>query len=142
MSATTSSIDHNRSEIRAAIAGLVLGMAENLAGVGARTVCFGFGAEGDGDTGDDPRRRAPGTVGRGGDARDDMVPDGTFVCHPQNGAVRAFTRDAAMTPKFKELMANIGQEVDYLDQVEFKAFWDADAQHVEDAVRSIGRVDG
>jgi tripartite-type tricarboxylate transporter receptor subunit TctC len=47
-----------------------------------------------------------------------------------------------MTPKFKELMANIGQEVDYLDQAEFKAFWDADAKRVEDAVRSIGRVDG
>jgi tripartite-type tricarboxylate transporter receptor subunit TctC len=48
----------------------------------------------------------------------------------------------AMTPKFKELMANIGQEVDYLDQDEFRAFWDADAKRVEDAVRSIGRVEG
>jgi tripartite-type tricarboxylate transporter receptor subunit TctC len=56
--------------------------------------------------------------------------------------IRGFAREAAMTPKFKELMANIGQEVDYLDQAEFKAFWDADAQRVEDAVRSIGRVDG
>ena len=56
--------------------------------------------------------------------------------------IRDFTREAAMTPKFKELMANIGQEVDYLDQAEFKAFWDADAKRVEDAVRSIGRVEG
>jgi tripartite-type tricarboxylate transporter receptor subunit TctC len=56
--------------------------------------------------------------------------------------IRDFTREAAMTPKFKELMANIGQEVDYLDQAEFKIFWDADAKRVEDAVRSIGRVDG
>jgi tripartite-type tricarboxylate transporter receptor subunit TctC len=56
--------------------------------------------------------------------------------------IRDFTRAAAMTPKFKELMANIGQDVDYLDQAEFKAFWDADAKRVEDAVRSIGRVDG
>ncbi len=32
-------------------------------------------------------------------------------------------------------MANIGQDVEYLDQAEFKAFWDADAKRVEDAVR-------
>jgi tripartite-type tricarboxylate transporter receptor subunit TctC len=56
--------------------------------------------------------------------------------------IRDFTRAAAMTPKFKELMGNIGQEVDYLDQAEFRAFWDADAKRVEDAVRSIGRVEG
>jgi tripartite-type tricarboxylate transporter receptor subunit TctC len=56
--------------------------------------------------------------------------------------IRDFTRAAATTPKFKELMTNIGQEVDYLDQAEFKAFWDADARRVEDAVRSIGRVEG
>ena len=56
--------------------------------------------------------------------------------------IRDFTRQAAMTPKFKELMANIGQEVDYLDQAEFRAFWDTDAKRVEDAVRSIGRVEG
>jgi tripartite-type tricarboxylate transporter receptor subunit TctC len=56
--------------------------------------------------------------------------------------IRDFTREAAMTPKFKELMMNVGQEVDYLDQAEFKAFWDADAKRVEDAVRTIGRVEG
>lgn len=56
--------------------------------------------------------------------------------------IRDFTRTAVMTPKFKELMANIGQEVDYLDQDEFRAFWDADAKRVEDAVRSIGKVEG
>ena len=56
--------------------------------------------------------------------------------------IRDFTRAAAMTPKFKELMANIGQDVDYLDQAEFRAFWDADAKRVEDAIHSIGRVEG
>jgi tripartite-type tricarboxylate transporter receptor subunit TctC len=56
--------------------------------------------------------------------------------------IRDFTREAVMTPKFKELMANIGQDVDYQDQAEFKAFWDADAKRVEDAVHSIGRVEG
>jgi len=56
--------------------------------------------------------------------------------------VRDFTRQAVLTPKFKELMANIGQEVDYLDQPEFKTFWDEDARRIEDAVRAIGRVEG
>jgi len=56
--------------------------------------------------------------------------------------IRDFTRAAVMTPKFKELMANIGQDVDYLDQPEFRAFWDADAKRVVDAVRAIGRVEG
>ena len=39
-------------------------------------------------------------------------------------------------------MANLGQDVAYLDQAEFRAFWDADAKRVEDAVRSIGKVEG
>jgi tripartite-type tricarboxylate transporter receptor subunit TctC len=56
--------------------------------------------------------------------------------------IRDFARAAAATPKFKELMANIGQDVDYLDQAEFRTFWGADAKRVEDAVRSIGRVEG
>jgi tripartite-type tricarboxylate transporter receptor subunit TctC len=46
------------------------------------------------------------------------------------------------TEEFKKLIANIGQEVAYLDQPEFKAFWDMDAKRVEDAVREIGRVQG
>ena len=56
--------------------------------------------------------------------------------------IRDVTREAVLTPKFKELMANLGQEVDYLDQAEFKAFWDADARRIEDAVRAIGRIEG
>jgi tripartite-type tricarboxylate transporter receptor subunit TctC len=56
--------------------------------------------------------------------------------------IRDFSRQVAMTEKFKELMANIGQEVAYQDQAEFKTFWDADAKRVEDAVRLIGKVEG
>ena len=56
--------------------------------------------------------------------------------------IRDFTREAVGTPKFKELMDNIGQDVAYLDQAEFRTFWDADAKRVEDAVRTIGRVEG
>jgi tripartite-type tricarboxylate transporter receptor subunit TctC len=69
-----------------------------------------------------------------------FAPKGTP--EPIVNRIRTFTREAAATPKFKELMANIGQDVDYQDQAEFKAFWDADARRVEDAVRTIGRVEG
>jgi len=69
-----------------------------------------------------------------------FAPKGTS--EPIVTKIRDFTRAAAMTPKFKELMANVGQDVDYLDQAEFRAFWDADARRVEEAVRSIGRVEG
>jgi tripartite-type tricarboxylate transporter receptor subunit TctC len=49
---------------------------------------------------------------------------------------------AAHDEKFKTAMANLGQDVDYLDQPEFAKFWDADAARIEDAVREIGRVQG
>jgi tripartite-type tricarboxylate transporter receptor subunit TctC len=56
--------------------------------------------------------------------------------------IRDFTRQTASTEQFKQLMGNIGQEVAYLDQADFKTFWDADAKRVEDAVRLIGKVEG
>ena len=43
---------------------------------------------------------------------------------------------------FTKAIANIGDVVAYLDQPEFKAFWDADAKRVEAAVQSIGKVEG
>jgi tripartite-type tricarboxylate transporter receptor subunit TctC len=49
---------------------------------------------------------------------------------------------AAHDEKFKTAMANLGQDVDYLDAPEFAKFWDADATRIEDAVREIGRVQG
>ena len=49
---------------------------------------------------------------------------------------------AAHDEKFKVAMANLGQNVDYLDAPEFTKFWDADAARIEDAVRTIGRVQG
>jgi tripartite-type tricarboxylate transporter receptor subunit TctC len=56
--------------------------------------------------------------------------------------IREFTRQAARTDQFKQAMTNLGQDVAYLDQAEFKAFWDTDAKRVEDAVRAVGRVEG
>jgi tripartite-type tricarboxylate transporter receptor subunit TctC len=56
--------------------------------------------------------------------------------------LREASKKAAADPKFAEAMKNLGQDVAYLDQAEFKAFWDADAKRVEDAVRQIGKVAG
>ena len=69
-----------------------------------------------------------------------FAPKGT----PAN--VISFWRDAAKkaasADDFKKAMANLGQDVAYLDQPEFKAFWDTDAKRVEGAVQSIGKVEG
>jgi tripartite-type tricarboxylate transporter receptor subunit TctC len=56
--------------------------------------------------------------------------------------LRDETRKAVAVDQFRQAMTNLGQEVAYLDQAEFKAFWDADAKRVEDAVRTVGKVDG
>jgi tripartite-type tricarboxylate transporter receptor subunit TctC len=57
-------------------------------------------------------------------------------------ALRDATRKAAQADQFKTAMKNLGQDLAYLDQQEFKSFWDADAQRVENAVRQIGKVEG
>jgi tripartite-type tricarboxylate transporter receptor subunit TctC len=68
-----------------------------------------------------------------------FAPKGT----PDN--VITFMRDAikkaAHTDQFKTALTNLGQELGYLDQPEFKKFWDADTKNIEDAIRQIGRVD-
>ena len=67
-----------------------------------------------------------------------FAPKGTPA--PIVTALREASRKAAADAKFAEAMKNLGQDVAYLDQAEFKAFWDADAARVEDAVRQIGKV--
>ncbi|MBO0763049.1 MAG: tripartite tricarboxylate transporter substrate binding protein [Hyphomicrobiaceae bacterium] len=54
--------------------------------------------------------------------------------------LREASRKAAADDTFVQAMNNIGQEVAYLDQAEFRAFWEADAKRVEEAVRQIGKV--
>jgi tripartite-type tricarboxylate transporter receptor subunit TctC len=49
-------------------------------------------------------------------------------------------RKVATGDQFKTAIANIGDEVAYLDQADFAKFWDEDAKRVEAAVQSIGRV--
>jgi len=56
--------------------------------------------------------------------------------------LRKAFKQAAETEQFKTAMANLGQDVEFLDQPELAKFWDADAARIEDAVRSIGRVQG
>ena len=56
--------------------------------------------------------------------------------------LRQASKKAAADDKFVQAMKNLGQDVAYMDQAEFKAFWDADAKRVEAAVQSIGKVEG
>ncbi len=68
-----------------------------------------------------------------------FAPKGT----PDN--VITFLRDsinkAAHTDQFKTAMTNLGQDLGYLDQADFKKFWDSDTKRIEDAIKQIGRVD-
>ena len=56
--------------------------------------------------------------------------------------LRKVLKQAAATDQFKTAMANLGQDVEFLDMPEFAKFWDADAARIEEAVRDIGRVQG
>jgi tripartite-type tricarboxylate transporter receptor subunit TctC len=56
--------------------------------------------------------------------------------------LRDASKKAASADQFRAAMKNLGQDVAYLDQAEFKQFWDADATRVQDAVRQIGKVEG
>jgi tripartite-type tricarboxylate transporter receptor subunit TctC len=54
--------------------------------------------------------------------------------------LREGAKQAVADPKFEAAIKNIGDSVAYLDQPDFARFWDEDAQRVEDAVRTIGKV--
>ena len=53
---------------------------------------------------------------------------------------RTETKAAVQAPTFVTAMKNISEEIAYLDQAEFKTFWDLDSKRVEEAVRIIGKV--
>jgi tripartite-type tricarboxylate transporter receptor subunit TctC len=61
-------------------------------------------------------------------------------------AIIAYLRNAigkaANSDGFKTALANLGQELGYLDQPEFIKFWDADSKRVQAAIRQIGKVEG
>ncbi len=54
--------------------------------------------------------------------------------------LRTDTKTVADSEKFKQTMTNVGDVVAYLDQPEFRKFWDEDAKRVESAVAMIGKV--
>ena len=56
--------------------------------------------------------------------------------------LRPMLDKAAHSDTFKTAITNLGQELGYMDQPEFKKFWDQDAARIEAAVRSIGKVQG
>jgi tripartite-type tricarboxylate transporter receptor subunit TctC len=56
--------------------------------------------------------------------------------------LREVLHKAAHSDTFKTAVTNLGQELGYLDQPDFRKFWDSDAARIEQAVRTIGRVQG
>jgi tripartite-type tricarboxylate transporter receptor subunit TctC len=56
--------------------------------------------------------------------------------------LREVVDKASHSDMFKAALANLGQELAYMDQAEFAAFWDADSKRIEAAIRSIGKVEG
>jgi tripartite-type tricarboxylate transporter receptor subunit TctC len=56
--------------------------------------------------------------------------------------LREVVKTAAHGEQFKAALANLGQELAYMDQPEFAAFWEADSKRIEAAIRAIGKVEG
>jgi tripartite-type tricarboxylate transporter receptor subunit TctC len=56
--------------------------------------------------------------------------------------LRTAVDTAAHGEQFKTAIANLGQELAYMDQPEFAKFWAEDAKRTEDAIHKIGRVQG
>jgi len=56
--------------------------------------------------------------------------------------LRAAMSQVVHTDQFKTTLANIGLELDYLDEPDFAKFWATDAKRVVNAVDAIGRVQG
>jgi tripartite-type tricarboxylate transporter receptor subunit TctC len=71
---------------------------------------------------------------------------GLFAPKGTPDSIITYLRDninkAAHSPQFATALTNLGQDLAYLDQPEFKTFWDADTKRIEEAVRQIGKVDG
>jgi tripartite-type tricarboxylate transporter receptor subunit TctC len=71
---------------------------------------------------------------------------GLFAPKGTPNAVIAYLRKnvdtAAHSAQFQSALANLGQELAYMDQPEFAKFWEADAKRMEDAIHDIGRVQG
>ena len=55
--------------------------------------------------------------------------------------LRAAVKQAVADPQFKQVMDGAGQPIQYLDQAEFRVFFDKDAKKMADLVKQIGKVE-
>jgi tripartite-type tricarboxylate transporter receptor subunit TctC len=69
-----------------------------------------------------------------------FAPKGTP--EPVVSKLREALKAAVHSQQFVSTMENLGQELAFMDQPEFAKFWAVDAQRQEDAINSIGRVQG
>lgn len=69
-----------------------------------------------------------------------FAPKGTP--EPIVAKLREAIKTAVHSKEFLGTLDKLGQELAYMDQPEFASFWAADARKMEDAVNSIGRVQG
>ncbi|HEY7245030.1 MAG TPA: tripartite tricarboxylate transporter substrate binding protein [Xanthobacteraceae bacterium] len=53
--------------------------------------------------------------------------------------LRGAIGEAARSDQLRSTLANVGQELEYLDGPEFQKFWDLDGKRTDEAVRAIGR---
>ena len=68
-----------------------------------------------------------------------FVPAGTP--EPVIAKLREAARAAIEDPAFKAALAKVETPVQYLDQPQFRSFWDADARKLADVVKKIGKVE-
>ncbi len=69
-----------------------------------------------------------------------FAPKGTPT--PIVNVLREGLNKAAHSKQFLDTLENLGQELAYMDQPEFAAFWAVDSKRQEDAINAIGRVQG
>ena len=55
--------------------------------------------------------------------------------------LREAARAAVADPTFQSALAKVETPIQYLDQPQFRAFWDADAHKLADVVKKIGKVE-
>jgi tripartite-type tricarboxylate transporter receptor subunit TctC len=68
-----------------------------------------------------------------------FVPAGTP--EPVIAKLREAARFAVDDANFKAALAKVDTPVQYLDQPQFRSFWDADARKLADVVKKIGKVE-
>ena len=68
-----------------------------------------------------------------------FVPAGTP--EPVVAKLREAARLAAGDPAFESALARLETPIQYLDQPQFRAFWDADARKLAEVVKKIGKVE-